>query len=56
MTCDEKDSRYNNCYDCEKYDECLKMAQDNKDGYEAFCDCIVGHDYNSMEEFWEHYI
>jgi hypothetical protein len=50
---DEDDDRYEECDDCEYRDECLSDAEDNRSGYAAFCDCIVGHGYDSMDEFWE---
>jgi hypothetical protein len=40
------------CFDCEKYDECLERAEDNKCGYEMFCD-IVSDAYGSVDAFWE---
>lgn len=41
------------CIDCDYYDECLDEANGSACGYEMFCDSIVGHGYDSMEDFWE---
>lgn len=41
------------CDECEYYEDCLSDAKDNMYGYAAFCDCIVGHGYDSMDDFWE---
>jgi len=41
------------CCDCDYYDECLEDANDSACGYEMFCDSIVGHGYDSMDDFWE---
>ena len=46
------DENHKNCYDCEHHDECLADAEDNHDGYEAFCD-IVSDAYGSVDAFWE---
>jgi hypothetical protein len=53
---DEDDNKYRNCYGCDYYDECLENAEDSRDGYNSFCDCIVGCGYDSMDDFWEHHI
>lgn len=49
---DEDDARHKECDGCEHYKECLEYAQDNKDGYESFCD-IVSDAYGSVDAFWE---
>lgn len=41
------------CADCDNYDSCRSYADDSFCGYEMFCDSIVGHGYDSMEDFWE---
>jgi hypothetical protein len=53
-TCDfdDDDSRHKICDDCENFEECIENAQDNRDGYELFCD-IVSDAYGSVEAFWE---
>lgn len=51
---DEDDEhKPDSCEDCEYYENCLLEAEDNSDGYSSFCDCIVGHGYDSMDDFWE---
>jgi hypothetical protein len=54
ITCeyDEDDPRYENCADCGNYEECLENAEDNRAGYELFCD-IVSDAYGSVDAFWE---
>ena len=49
---DTDDEKYKSCDDCEFHDECLSDAEDNRDGYESFCD-IVSDAYGSVDAFWE---
>lgn len=49
---EEKDSKHRSCEDCEFYDDCLQDAEDNRGGYESFCD-IVSDAYGSVDAFWE---
>lgn len=53
-TCEyeEEDERYKKCTGCANYEECLDDAEDNRGGYESFCD-IVSDAYGSVDAFWE---
>jgi len=50
---EDDENKPDRCEDCEYYEDCIDNAEDNRDGYSAFCDCIVGHGYDSMDDFWE---
>lgn len=50
---DDDDDRYKDCVGCEHRDDCIESAEDNRSGYDAFCDCIIGGGYDSMDDFWE---
>ena len=50
---DDDENKPDSCEDCDYYEDCIDSAEDNRDGYSAFCDCIVGHGYDSMDDFWE---
>lgn len=49
---DSDKNKPNCCEECEFYSECLSNAEDNRDGYESFCD-IVSDAYGSVDAFWE---
>lgn len=49
----DNDTKYLQCDTCNKKDKCLSEAEDNRDGYAMFEDCIVGCGYDSMDDFWE---
>lgn len=50
---EDDENKPDSCEDCEYCEDCIDSAEDNRDGYSAFCDCIVGHGYDSMDDFWE---
>lgn len=50
---DDDDVRYKICDNCEHRENCIERAEDSKFGYEIFCDSIVGHGYDSMDDFWD---
>lgn len=50
---DEDDDRHEECDNCELKEKCFEDAEDARSGYAAFCDCIIGCGYESMDDFWE---